>query len=589
MRLTIGKEPVCIPSDASISLERSSPALNENVGSFSYPFSVPRLPNQRVLGWPGKLERVGDILDQGFILEDSGIQVLRGTMEYDSVTKESIGIILKSGATEFFSNVLDDNPQNDGSSLPDLDFGHEDWFGYLPVTIEAFNAKLTSWDQANRIPDSPFVVAPFRFTTVTVAEIFGNKHSTSGYLIQSTWLEDKSDYYMLQFKAWYMVERIFQHYGYTITKNELKTSDFSNLVIFSRPFAVTATEVDLEAFPDAALNDRLIFPWIDQLTYAHLMPQIKTVDFLSEIKALMGLSYNIDDLNKTVAIMQLKSMVSNKEQPVELTELSGWEHREIMRSSAAEGFSLKYAAQDDALSTRSDYNIDLVVADYAHLGWADWPDQIYSVTNVGRDFISVMIDTHTEWREIGQLKPMESGAQKTQIEFNVKVPLNTYIKNNNTIFVPLTNVSFNPSLFKGPHLTFPAYAEGQYHDMGATLLLMSQIHVSLYRGAVTNSLITTVPFQIAPMPFLSADKWITSETLDLSPQGIYDSLYREYLTWKTLSSARTFTKYVRLTLPQLLSLSWSKRYVISGVMVILSKINYDLPFTGVVKIEGYVV
>jgi len=586
MKLTIGNQPVSIPFDASISLEKSSPALSENVGSFSYPFSIPRLPNQRILGWPGKLERVGDIPDQGFILEESGIQVLRGTMEYDTVTKESIGIILKSGATEFYSNVLDDNPQNDGSNLPDIDFGHEHWFGYLPVTIEAFNAKLTSWDQANRTPGAPFVVAPFRFSTASVVEIFGNKHSTSGFLTQTTWLEDKSDYFMLQFKAWYMIERIFQHYGYAITLNELKTSDFCNLVIFSRPFAVTATEVDLEAFPDAGLNDRMIFPWVDQLTYAHLMPQIKTVDFLSEIKTLMALSYNIDDLNKTVAIMQLKSMVNNSQEPQELTELSGWEHREI-RQSASEGFSLKYAKQEDDLSTRSDYRLDQQVADYAHLGWAEWADQIYRVTGVERDFLSVMVGTHTEWREIGRLKPMVSGAQKTQIELNVQVPPNTYIKNNNTIFAPLTNVSFNPDLFKGPHLSFPAYGEAEYYEMGATLLLMSQIHVSLYRGAVTNSLITSVPFQIAPMPLLAADKWILSETIDLSPQGIYDSLYAEYLTWRGSGSARSFTKYVWLTLPELLSLSWGKRYVISGVRVILSKINYELPFAGVARIEGY--
>lgn len=191
------------------------------------------------------------------------------------------------------------------------------------------------------------------------------------------------------------------------------------------------------------------------------------------------------------------------------------------------------------------------------------------VTNVARDFITVKIDNGYAWAQIGRLKPYATGAQKTKIELNVMVPANIY----------------DDTFFKGPK--FNAISTGPQHGMG--LYDMPGIYVSLYRGLVKNFLITTIPFQTFPIPFLSADKWITTETLDLSPEGLYNSVYAEYLTWKAKSGARIFTKYVRLTLPQLLSLSWGKTYVISGVKVILSKINYDLPFTGVVKIEGYVV
>jgi hypothetical protein len=57
MKLIIGNLPISIPADASISMERSNPAINDEVGSFSYPFPVPARPNQQILGWPGDLKR----------------------------------------------------------------------------------------------------------------------------------------------------------------------------------------------------------------------------------------------------------------------------------------------------------------------------------------------------------------------------------------------------------------------------------------------------------------------------------------------------------------------------------------------------
>ena len=101
MKLTINNKAIALPVGGTISLERVSPFMNDNSGSYSFPFPVPTLPNQQNLGWPGKLERIGDVIDQTFILEESGVQILRGSVEYDSVTKDEIGLILQSGATEF--------------------------------------------------------------------------------------------------------------------------------------------------------------------------------------------------------------------------------------------------------------------------------------------------------------------------------------------------------------------------------------------------------------------------------------------------------------------------------------------------------
>jgi hypothetical protein len=74
--------------------------------------------------------------------------------------------------------------------------------------------------------------------------------------------------------------------------------------------------------------------------------------------------------------------------------------------------------------------------------------------------------------------------------------------------------------------------------------------------------------------------------LSLKPAYLYNSLYSEFLNWQTFR-ARGFTKYVELSLVQLCALQWGRRYMISGVQVIFSKISYDLPYDGKVMVEGF--
>src|SRR5665647_3416080 len=152
MKLIIGGNPIALQKDARISIQRSSPALNEDTGSFSYPFPVPTLPNQQILGWPGKLQRAGEIADQTFILEDSGVQVFSGEVDYDLITKNEIGIILKSGYTVFRSKMS-------GKKLGELDYGSESWLP-LYYTSQQVTSKLAEWDAANTSGNGKYYVSP---------------------------------------------------------------------------------------------------------------------------------------------------------------------------------------------------------------------------------------------------------------------------------------------------------------------------------------------------------------------------------------------------------------------------------------------
>lgn len=584
MKLIINSQPISLPADATISIERSSPALNENVGSFSYPFPVPTRPNQRLLGWPGDLKRLGVIPNKSFILEDNGIQALRGEVEYDTVTAEEIGVILKSGLTEFYSLVINDNLEDNGSSLADLAWGQEEWFSAQPVTYAMFCAKIDEWNDANRATNSPFVVAPFRLINDAGTIILGNKHTSAGYLDPEFWNEAVGVYYyyMFQFRAWYMIEKIFETYGYTVILDELKDGDFAGLVILTRPFGMTKNTLTEEAFPDAGANDFFIYPFADHLEYAHLMPDIKTIDFLNEMKTLMGLFFDIDDLKKEVKIMMLKTAVSTGEEGIDLPELSGWSHKEASPNTTATGYSLSYITQDDELDNRSDYTLGATVATIAELPIGMPEGFVCRVTNVNRDYIAGMYPTDNPsynayfWKEIGRLKAKTSGKESTKIEFNVKVPQGHQSHRDED--------NQYPSFFTGPNIPIAA----GFVEFDMVLYPMSGIYASLYRGMITNLIITDIPYQADPMPVLSADRYISTITVDLSPETLYTLIYADYLTWKA-SNAKEFTKYVKLTLPQLLSLQWGKRYTVGGVKVVLSKISYEFPFTGIVKIDGYVV
>jgi hypothetical protein len=65
-------------------------------------------------------------------------------------------------------------------------------------------------------------------------------------------------------------------------------------------------------------------------------------------------------------------------------------------------------------------------------------------------------------------------------------------------------------------------------------------------------------------------------------------VYSEFLDWKAYT-ARGFTKYLMLTLQQVIAMEFDTRYVINGIEVILDKVNFELPHYGIVKLEGFTV
>jgi hypothetical protein len=558
MKLTIGNQVIALPVDARINLEKSSPVFNEDTGSFSYPFPVPTKPNQRILGWPGKLERVGDIPDKTFVLEEQGLQLLRGQVDYDDITEDEIGVILKSAMTDFFSKM-------DGKKFSDINMGNETLWP-KNTTWSVVENKFTAWSNYNDAVNSPLIAAPTKMTQNdnwnkgSLYSPFINGHNVpESRLWLALQLRANNTYvgygyFMLQAKIWWVLEKIFEACGYTVLTNDLKTDSYTNtLVLFTKPFYVAGV--------GNSSTGPCTMEFFGDLEYSKIMPDVAITDFVKAMMNLLCVSVDIDEQTLEVSIFFRKNLVlGNNVNAVKLPELKGWIHTE---NRSKQGFTLSFGSQDDELDTRSDYTLTAEV---------DWSlpaptkeNDIYKVNSTGREFICLKDSNEAlYWKQVGRLKNFEDGNGEEKTEINVKIPKQEEYWS-----------------AEGPKIEVQPLSDlsnGYY-------VPLAEIYISIYRGRCV--------FNDYHAPMICADEFSIGGTYPLlqfigtiTPRYLNDHYYNEWLKWKTYR-ARFFTKYLQLTLPQLLSLQWKKRYVVNGVEFFLNKVSYDLPHRGTVKIEGY--
>ncbi len=555
MKLTVNSKPIALPEKAKISIERSTPLLNDDTGSFSFPFPVPMLPNHQALGWPGKLERTGDIPDQSFVLEDGGMQVFRGEVDFEDVTAKEIGLILKSGYSEFRAKMED-------KMLGDIDFGSEWW----PISDEYYETrprffdKLEEWNIANTTSNGKYVATPFWISPYSSSDLILvneqlwdvagpsslNIYYNSG-VTSFTYAE-----FCLQFRISYLLPKIFESAGFTIVENAFTESEFNKAIIYTNIMSVSLQGL--------SGGHAILRPALASLEYSTLMPDVKVLDFLDTVKNMFCMMYEINELKKEVRIKFKKDIfLPENLDGMKIPELTGWTHKE---ERARKGFALRYNSQDNDKDTDYDYKLTESVA--RQLPAAKKEGQVYRVTDFDREYITEKnSDDVLEWHEIGRLKEYRDGEGENTVELEVNVPAQKkYTYNNTTLECPsIMSVSKN----------------GSNYLTGISILIMTLYHGRKMFGQVS-------------YPYASFDRYSLGGTIDvgmsLKPAYLYSQVYSEFLIWQSYQ-ARPFTKYISLTLPELISLQWGKRYLINGVRVILDKIHFDLPYDGKVKIEGF--
>jgi len=277
--------------------------------------------------------------------------------------------------------------------------------------------------------------------------------------------------------------------------------------------------------------------------------------------------YEIDERKKEVRIKYKKDVfLPENFDNTKLTELVGWSHSE---QKSSKGFTLKYTAQDDELATYTDF--PAFVNMVGILPAPTQEDQVISLTSAigrGRLYLTVKTDNEVlEWQKVGRLRQVLSGDGENVTEINVKVPEQTTYK-----------------LVSGSNewnLECPAL-RNIMRSFKYNITTVTGLTVTLFHGIRAMAGKNIV--------YASFDQYSIDGTIDtgitLAPAYLYENMYKEFLNWQTYR-ARAFTKYIELSLVQLLDLQWGKRYNIEGIEIILDKINFELPHKGTVKIEGF--
>ena len=542
IKLTVDNQDIVMPVDATISIEKNSPVLNEEVGSFSYPFPVPTEENRAVLGYPGRLERASNIPVKSFRLEENGVQILSGEMEIDNVTSAETGMILQSGNSEFSKRMKD-------KMLGEIDYGHESWpSGPVPVAT-----KLAYWDTRNTVSNGKYVVAPF-VTPFVVAEIGVITANAQKKVSGNSTLAGDGDfafkYFCLQFLISFVYRTIFLKSGYVIKEDQFIESEFNKAILFGNLLQL-GDSYDSFGVPSF-------------LEYSSLMPEVKILDFLQRISGLFCLSFDINETKKEVYVRFKKGIFSNESlSSLKITELTGWDHTE---KRAVKGFSLRLGSQDSELDTEYDYKIG---NSGLYLLPAPTPEgATYRLTSLDRDYRVIKNDAGAlEWKEIGRLKEYREGNGENVIDIDVNIPAQQK----------------NKYFLVADEYECPTKQEASYPG-NSRIKTTSELSVCLYHGRKT--------FSECLVPYLSFDRYsmtggtIIDTGLSLKPSYLYKNGYKEFLNWQTYR-ARECTKYIELTLSEAVALEWGKRYMISGMPILLNQVSFELPYRGIVKINGF--
>jgi hypothetical protein len=555
MKLTVNDKEIALPTGSTISIERTSPFNHDDTGSYSFPFPVPTSPNQQNLNWPGKLQRVGDVEEQTFILEDGGIQLLRGEVDYDEISREEIGMILQSGNTEFMKKV-------EGKNLPDIDFGSEWWPAHVVDVVATPTMTLeqkfqVEWHETNLTDNGKYVVSTFVVTNseggtygvgctpLSLGIIIYHDLSGEGFLVS------------FQFKIRFIVNTIFESAGYTIVENALETSLFSELVMFSTIIRIKITpgEDPLTYNVDPSFDDNL-------LHYKVLLPDMAITDFLQAVKNLLCLMFEVDELKKEVKIKFKKEIfLAENLESLAIKELEGWSHSEV---KAKKGFVLRYQDQDDELATYTEWPSSIFVDTVSVLPEPTTENKIVSLRTNGRLYITVTNDSEAlEWKEVGRLREYKVSNGENSIEIGVKVP---------------AQYEF---LYQGVTIECPDLLSITV-DKKYPFTPITTLYFSIYQGWQT---ISGKGLAYTSGEAATFDGTITNRA-NLTPIFLYNNVYEGFINWQS-SRARGFTKCIELKLVELTSLQWGKRYVISGIPIILDVVNYELPYKGVVEIKGF--
>ena len=289
MQIIIDNESLDLRMNSSLEIEQTSPLFSDK-GSMSVPITLPPTPkNQRLLGFPGRIDRATKLEPDRDVSVISGPLVRHGLLNIISGQIEAnIGFDEGAAYAKMSSVKLADmdnlpvyNPGDISTHLYDVLQGNiEADYCIFPVitTMEEDDEKY--YMAINEINDEgKFVGEKYRKVRIKIGNDFAEIDMPALYGI--------SPFIRLHVLLHY----IFEYFGYKLTENPFATHpQLSKLCVLNNCYDTVVTE---------------------KIDYRQLMPDCTIEDILDMIWCRFGAKYFVDSDTKTVRIRFIKDILSD--------------------------------------------------------------------------------------------------------------------------------------------------------------------------------------------------------------------------------------------------------------------------------------
>jgi hypothetical protein len=539
IQLSINGEPVDLATDATISIEEESPVFDKDVipGGFSFPFDLPVTPrNARILGHPGRIQSLAQGgLDLPFQLFNDGIFIGAGTATVQKASDRSYSAFLQVATGDFAGKIA-------GKKLIDVDFGgSRTW---------AFKPEFT-------FPEDDFALFPiynpeFMKDTQYEAGFASNKFRLNSHEV-GLWYDVENSIMAISPFPYlaYVVNRVFNYFGFPIDENILASDpDLKQLVIYnnrdSSEFTTTVTTHTRIIYDtrtgewaphEQIVKVSTITREFDTWDLKDFLPDITISDFILAIRNMFNLAFTVTSQGSVLIRKRKDLVLSGKTVSLDAKALG----RPLVTIGApVAGVYLRWTHEENDLLFSEDFK------------------DIYQDPLLLRPPVDTMDELEAINPTINEIRLITTYGQYYQYSGEEVDGVTTYswkfFSNDFQDF----KIGENPEEFTAKASTLPMIHYQRLiggptircpeaKQLSSSILRSTSLPCSLrllfYRGMIEDSLGT-------PYPYGSSDAFdpggasLPGATLSLKwdgATGLYNQLWKDYLTWWNTRKVVTWT------------------------------------------------
>jgi len=411
IKLTLNGQPVALFPDTKIGITAMNPYFNE-IGAFSYPFTIPYIPNMEILKHAARIQNVTRTFIWDAVLMVDGVEILRGeAIAEGDVQNDAFPIVLRSAKTSFIKLA-------ETKILQDLEFGIENTD---TLTAENVIARRTG-TLHQKYGESNYVCAPFYNNKAwtdqerewVIPDYINAFDPNTSLLVDLA--NGKSNTITYNFYVRYILKRIIELLGLT-----LESDDMSTIQDLNRWF--------LLSFNNA---------WGKYNTnYQFSFSQINVRDFLKVIRQF-GIVIVTNDRLRTASIRLVRDVFRS---PSLSRLLNSNALKEIpIMSTPKDGYTIGYAdSTSDLIVSPIDKplilhslisKILITVAKYSDIPIASsiTTEFVYLTTSTGRYYVTILQEKENsgspnvyKWENVANYQPFVSGGGEEMISIDTTI------------------------------------------------------------------------------------------------------------------------------------------------------------------------